>query len=102
MKTIGLKQADLDICIREAQRERVIITNNGKPLALIVGIAGMDEEQLQLGSSGKFWTFIEKRRKEPTISRAELEQKIKIRNSKRKKAKRNPVVSCRPRVIAGK
>ena len=51
-----------------------------KLVALIVGIEGMDEEQLQLGNSDKFWTFIEKRRKEKTISRTELEQNISSTN----------------------
>jgi hypothetical protein len=36
----------------------------------------MDEEQLQLGSSDKFWTLIEKRRRQRTIGRAELEKKL--------------------------
>lgn len=36
----------------------------------------MDEEQLQLGSSRKFWKLVEGWRKEKTISRAELEKKL--------------------------
>ena len=76
MKRIGLEQATLDGCISEAQQERVIITRKGKPVALMVGVAGLDEEQLELGSSEKFWTLIEARRKQKTLSRAELEEKI--------------------------
>ena len=41
-----------------------------------VGVEGMDEEQVQLGSSDKFWTLIEKRRRQGTIGRAELEKKL--------------------------
>jgi antitoxin (DNA-binding transcriptional repressor) of toxin-antitoxin stability system len=77
MKTIALKQATLDVCIKNAQQERVVITRNGKPVALIVGVEGMDKEQLQLGSSDKFWKLIEKRRRDKTVSRAELEQRLK-------------------------
>lgn len=77
MKVVGLEQATLDSCVSEAQRERVVITRRGKPVALMVGVEGMDEEQLQLGSSDKFWTLIEERRKQKMVSRAELEQKIK-------------------------
>jgi antitoxin (DNA-binding transcriptional repressor) of toxin-antitoxin stability system len=84
MKLVELEQANLDVCVNDAQRERVVITRNGKPVALIVGVEGMDEEQLELGSSDKFWTLIEKRRKEKTISRAELEQKIDSRSSDQK------------------
>jgi antitoxin (DNA-binding transcriptional repressor) of toxin-antitoxin stability system len=76
MKLIGLENATLDGCINEAQRERVIITRNGKPIALMLGVEGMDTEQLQLGLSDRFWTLIEQRRKQKTISRAELEKKI--------------------------
>lgn len=74
MKTISLENASLDTCINDAQYERIVIMRNGKPTVLIVGVEGMDEEQLQLGSSDKFWAFIEERRKQKTISRAEMEQ----------------------------
>lgn len=83
MKTIGLEQATLDVCIQNLQHERVVLTRNGKPFALIVGVEGMDEEQLQLGSSDKFWKLVEKWRKEKTISRAELEQRLDNRNGGR-------------------
>ena len=62
MKTIGLEHATLELCIKDARRERVVLTRKGKPVALMVGVEGMDEEQLQLGSSDKFWTLIEKQR----------------------------------------
>jgi antitoxin (DNA-binding transcriptional repressor) of toxin-antitoxin stability system len=87
MKKIGLEQTNLDVCVSEAQRERVVLTRNGKPVALMVGIEGLDEEQLQLGSSKKFWTFIEKRRKEKTITRTELEKRIKNKNRKLKESR---------------
>lgn len=92
MKMIGLEQANLDVCVNDAQRERVVITRNGKPVALIVGVEGMDKEQLELGSSDKFWRLIEQRRKQKTISRSELEKKIKSRNSDRRKQKKSPVI----------
>jgi antitoxin (DNA-binding transcriptional repressor) of toxin-antitoxin stability system len=80
MKTIGVEQAGLGVCVDDAQQERVILTRNGKPVALIIGLEGLDEEQLQLGRSDKFWTLIEQRRKQKTISRAELEQKLNAKN----------------------
>ncbi len=88
MKTIRLKQATLDACIKNAQKERVVITRNGKPVVLIVGVEGMDKEQLQLGSSDKFWKLIEKRRKDKTISRAELEQRLKKNGNRGKRQKK--------------
>jgi prevent-host-death family protein len=80
MKLVSLDRATLDACVRDAQRERVIITRNGKPVALIVGVEGLDEEQLQLGASDKFWKLITERRTQKTMSRAELEQKINAKD----------------------
>ena len=76
MRIVGLEQANLDACVRAAQHERVVITREGKPVALIVGVEGMDEEQLELGSSDEFWALIKERRNQKTISRAEIEQKL--------------------------
>jgi len=90
MKTIGLEHATLDACLKDLKHKRVVITRNGKPFALIVGIEGMDEEQLLLGSSDKFWKRVEKWRKEKTISRAELERKLdNIKGSRERKPKKS-------------
>jgi antitoxin (DNA-binding transcriptional repressor) of toxin-antitoxin stability system len=88
MKTIGLKQATLDACIKNAQQERVVITRKGKPVALIIGVEGMDKEQLQLGSSDKFWKLIEKRRKDKIVSRTELEQRLKKNGNRGRRKKK--------------
>ncbi len=77
MIKIDLKKAKLDEAVNDAQHERVIITRDGKPVALIIGVEGMDEEQLQLGSSAKFWELIAARRTHKTLSRADLEQRIR-------------------------
>lgn len=81
MKTITIEQAELDTCLKEAQRERLLITRDGKPVVLIVGVEGMDEEQLQLGSSDKFWKLITERRKQKPLSRAQLEERLKNTSS---------------------
>jgi antitoxin (DNA-binding transcriptional repressor) of toxin-antitoxin stability system len=54
----------------------VVVTRKGKPVALVLGVEGMDEEQIQLGSSGKFWKLIEERRRQKTISRKDLEKTL--------------------------
>jgi len=77
MKTVNLEQAKLDACVAEAQQERIVVLRDGKPVALIVGVEGMDEEQLQLGSSDRFWKLISERRKQKTLSRAQLEERLK-------------------------
>ena len=74
MKTLGIEQATLDVCVRAAQEERVLVTRDGRPVAMVVGLSGLDEDQLQLGVSDKFWQLITARRKQPTVTRAELER----------------------------
>ena len=81
MKRIEMGQTTLDTCVNDAQLERVIIMREGKPVALIVGVEGMDEEQLQLGSSDRFWRLIAERRTQETISRAQLEQRVNSTSS---------------------
>ena len=69
MKRVELGQASID----DAQQERVVILRHGKPVALVIGI---DQEQLDLESSGEFWKPVAERRREPTISRAELDRRL--------------------------
>lgn len=73
---LGVESADLKTCVNRAQLERLVITRNGRPVALVVGVQGMTAEQLELGTSDKFWKLIAKRRKQPTLSRGALERRI--------------------------
>ena len=77
MMKIDVKHTNLVSCVDEAQREQIVLTRHGRPVALVVGVEGMDEEQVQLGGSEKFWQLIAERRKQKTLSRARLEQKLK-------------------------
>ena len=76
MKTVGIEQATLDSCVREAQDDRVLVTRAGRPVAIVVGLADFDEEQIRLGLSDEFWKMISERRREPAITRAELERRL--------------------------
>lgn len=76
MKTVGIEQATLDSCVREAQDDRVLVTRAGRPVAIVVGLADFDEEQIRLGLSDEFWKMISDRRREPAITRAELERQL--------------------------
>jgi hypothetical protein len=51
-----------------AQYERLLVTRDGKPFALVVGVDGKDEEDLRLEASADFWKMIEERRREPTVA----------------------------------
>ncbi len=93
MKVISFERAKLDSCISDSQHERVVITREGKPVALIVGVEGLDEEQLQLGTSDRFWKLISERRSQGTLNRTELEQRVsrrKSRNGQRSKQVKRP------------
>ncbi len=76
MKTVPMEDATLELCVADAQQERLILTRNGDPIALVVGIAGMDEEQIRLSSNPEFWKLIEESRRRKAISREELEQRL--------------------------
>ncbi len=77
MKTVGLEEATLDACVKEAQHERVVVTRDGKPVALIVGIEGFDREQLELARDAAFRTLIAERRAQRAVGRTELERKVR-------------------------
>jgi len=76
MKIISLEHAVLDDCVEEAQHERLVITRDGKPVALIIGLEGWDEEQIRLGGSEEFWKLIAERRSQKAIDREELERRL--------------------------
>jgi antitoxin (DNA-binding transcriptional repressor) of toxin-antitoxin stability system len=79
MKTVDIQDTNLDACVLEAQSDRVIVTRGGDPVALVVGVQGLDAEQTQLGASDEFWKLISDRRKESTIKRSALEKKLKLK-----------------------
>ena len=54
MKTMELGEAPLESCVADAQDDQVVLTREGKPVALL--------------------NLIAERRRQPTISRSELEQ----------------------------
>ena len=73
MKTVELGDTQLEACVAEAQDDQVLLTRGGKAVAVLIGL---DEEQEQLGRSERFWNLIAERRRQPTISRAELEERL--------------------------
>jgi prevent-host-death family protein len=76
VKVVGVREADLEECVQQAQREQVVLTRRGKPVAVLVGVRGLDLEQIELGSSEEFWTLIRERRRQRTMSRAELDKRL--------------------------
>jgi antitoxin (DNA-binding transcriptional repressor) of toxin-antitoxin stability system len=76
MKTVDILQTNLDACVIDAQSDRVVIMRGGNPVALVVGVQGLDEEQIELGANDEFWKLISDRRKEPSLDRSALEKKL--------------------------
>jgi hypothetical protein len=76
MKVVSLEEANLNQCVADAQGDSVVIVRNGEPMALLVDVRGMDMEQIELTRSAEFWDMIRRRRAEPKISRAELEDRL--------------------------
>lgn len=59
--------------VQAAQGEQVLVTQDGKPLALVVGLANKDEEDWRLETSPDFWRMIQERRTRPTVPLDEVE-----------------------------
>jgi antitoxin (DNA-binding transcriptional repressor) of toxin-antitoxin stability system len=80
MKVISLDGANLETCVHDAQQGRVVLTRKGKPVALVVGVAGLDLEQIELGHSDELWAMLRQRRNQKTMTRKELEERLVERN----------------------
>lgn len=68
MKVLAMREAKagLSAALDEAQHERVLITRNGKPSAIVIGVEGREFEDVMLMSNPKFWEMIEASRRDPT------------------------------------
>jgi hypothetical protein len=68
MKTVEAGQfaANVHQYLRDSLSEAIIVTEAGKPCAVVHGL-DYDEEQFELINSPEFWSMIRERRKEPTI-----------------------------------
>jgi prevent-host-death family protein len=100
-------RANMEAVLDSAQEERIVITRAGRPSAVIVGIEGYDQEDLQLATSPEFWRMIEERRhRGSSISLAEVRARLEMKeqpqrigkNSKRSqnKGKRSGNSRSRP------
>jgi prevent-host-death family protein len=78
VKETTLEQFEQDVpaLLEAAQRERILVTQNGKPWAVVVGIAYKDEEDFRLEASPEFWRMIQERRRQPTVPLAEVEKEL--------------------------
>lgn len=59
-----------------SQHDRVVLTRQGQPIAVVIGIAGLDAEQVALGLDDDLWERIERARQEPIILAEEVERRF--------------------------
>jgi hypothetical protein len=86
MKEISVEQLSKETpaFVGIAQKERVIITCKGKPLAVLLGIENKDEEDCALERDEAFWELIHARRMEKkTIPLAAVKKRLGLAELKR-------------------
>ena len=78
MKTISVRdlQKRIRSVMETAQKDQVVITRKGEPIAVVVGVEGADWETVAVETSRSFWKEIAKRRKQKTISLSEIRERL--------------------------
>jgi antitoxin (DNA-binding transcriptional repressor) of toxin-antitoxin stability system len=86
VRTINVRdfQKRIRETVETAQKERVVLTRHGDPVALVIGLQGMEWEDVVLQTSRPFWKMIQKRRKQKTIPLREMRERLE--RSGRKKS----------------
>jgi hypothetical protein len=79
MKSVDAGQfaANVNQYLLDSRSEVIVVTQAGKPCAVIQGL-DYDEEQLQLANSQDFWNLIQQRRKSPTIPWDVAKQRLNL------------------------
>ncbi len=65
MKFVGVReaQAQLSGLVEKSQKERIVLTRHGQPIALLTGVQGKDLESVLLAQDPSFRALIEERRR---------------------------------------
>jgi hypothetical protein len=74
--------------VEASQTEGVVITRNGKPASLVIGVEGMEWEELVLQSDPSFWNLMRERRQEKSISQKEMRRRALSPTKKKKKRRK--------------
>jgi antitoxin (DNA-binding transcriptional repressor) of toxin-antitoxin stability system len=87
MKVVAPREAKqgLSGCVVRAQRERVLITKQGRPAALMIGVEGHDIENVLLMQNPRFWKMIEARRTERTLGIDEVRRQLGLSTPRRRR-----------------
>lgn len=65
--------------VAQAQKDRVVITRQGKPAAVLVGVNKQDWESVVLQTDPKFWKLIRARRKQATRPLSQVKDRLRRR-----------------------
>ena len=78
MKTISVRDLQRKIrkTVEASHADRVVVTRNGKPVALLVGLEGQDWESVIRQTSASFWRLIQRRRKQKTLPLREVRKRL--------------------------
>ena len=76
LATIEQFLTDVNGYLSAAQRERIIVTRNGEPLALVIGMENKDAEDFHYMTSPEFWRMIEEARRMPTMPLEEVKARL--------------------------
>jgi antitoxin (DNA-binding transcriptional repressor) of toxin-antitoxin stability system len=68
MKETTIEQFALDprSVVEASQQERIVLTQDGTPVAVVMGLKNRDAEDVALETSPEFWRMIEDRRRRAT------------------------------------
>ena len=78
MKTLEANDVTKESFLVASKEDQVIVTRNGNPIGVYFGLHGLDQEQIELGLSDKFWKLMEDRGKEPRVSLEDVEKEFGI------------------------
>jgi hypothetical protein len=69
MKETTLEQIARDPLsfVEAVQHDRLLITHDGRPMAVVIGIENKGEQDLRLEADPDFWGMIEQRRRRSTV-----------------------------------
>jgi prevent-host-death family protein len=81
MKTLSVRELQKNIkeTVDASQKAHVVVTRHGRPIAVLVGVEGKDWETVFWETNRSFWKTITKRRREKTISLAEMRKRLGIK-----------------------
>jgi hypothetical protein len=75
-----LEVANRDAALREwlsqAHGDRLLLTRDGVPAAIVTSVDGLDLEEIATASDPEFWRLINQRRQEPVVSLQEARQAL--------------------------